>query len=248
MKVIPHVLLFILFITVVRAQSIVFVPEADTIKLVSGCTPPNVIFKLRRGNLSDTIKVIAGFNTMIFYDESENPVMQNETVGFICNSKNEDDLYELHIRSLSCEQNFLEIVPLDSLYENYLIGLFDVMLKVKRNDVYIDSLSQLFGGISTGLGVENNSEKIPDNFEILSVYPNPFNLSTKIIYELNRRAYVKIGVYNLLGELVELIEQNYKLAGRYELIYQAGALASGVYYIVFTASERVYSRKIALIK
>ncbi|MGK9369444.1 T9SS type A sorting domain-containing protein [Melioribacter sp. Ez-97] len=248
MKVIPHILLFILFITVVRAQSIVFVPEADTIKLVSGRTPPNVIFKLRRGNLSDTIKVIAGFNTMIFCDESENPFMQNETVGFICNSKNEDDLYELNIRSLSGEQNFPEIVPLDSLYENYLIGLFDVMLKVKRNDVYIDSLSQLFWGISTGLGVENNSEKIPDNFEILSVYPNPFNLSTKIIYELNRRAYVKIGVYNLLGELVELIEQNYKLAGRYELIYQAGALASGVYYIVFTASERVYSRKIALIK
>lgn len=242
-------LLVIILHSPVYPQNIVFVPKVDTVKLVGGCTPPEIIFKLYSGTDSDTIKVIARFNTLIFCDDSlGNPIKNSETIGFICSNKKKNDIYELYIHLEPKSQNPPELVLFDSLYYKNLIGVFEIMLKVKRDGIYVDSLSQLFLGISRGLGVEEDSESIPHDIKIIYVYPNPFNPSTKIVYELALRTFVKISVYNSLGELVEVIEQKEKFPGRYELLYEAKNNPSGFYFLVFTTNNYNYAKKIVLLR
>ncbi|QQS38332.1 MAG: T9SS type A sorting domain-containing protein [Ignavibacteriales bacterium] len=68
-------------------------------------------------------------------------------------------------------------------------------------------------------------------------YPNPFNPSTTIKYEVSSRQFVLLKVYDLLGrEVVTLINEE-KPAGSYEIEFDAGDLASGIYYYQLKAGD-----------
>ncbi len=72
-------------------------------------------------------------------------------------------------------------------------------------------------------------------------YPNPFNPSTKIGYQLKERAYVKLMVYDIKGELIAVLVNKEQIAGYYEVDFNVngqsaiggsnvkGNLASGIY-------------------
>ncbi|HRP36956.1 MAG TPA: hypothetical protein PLS50_04040, partial [Candidatus Dojkabacteria bacterium] len=70
-------------------------------------------------------------------------------------------------------------------------------------------------------------------------YPNPFNPSTKIGYQLKERAYVKLMVYDIKGELIGVLVNKEQTAGYYEVEFNVGnglpsvpnvqGLASGIY-------------------
>ncbi len=58
---------------------------------------------------------------------------------------------------------------------------------------------------------------VVEEYKLLQNYPNPFNPSTTIPYRLKSPAYVKIMVYNILGELVRVLVNQYQSAGYYEV-------------------------------
>ena len=58
---------------------------------------------------------------------------------------------------------------------------------------------------------------VVEEYKLLQNYPNPFNPSTTIPYRLKSPAYVKIMVYNILGELVRVFVNHYQSAGYYEV-------------------------------
>ena len=66
-------------------------------------------------------------------------------------------------------------------------------------------------------------------FELSQNYPNPFNPSTKISYSLPTKSKVKLQIFNILGQLVATLVDKTKSAGFYQLEWNAGNLASGVY-------------------
>jgi hypothetical protein len=78
----------------------------------------------------------------------------------------------------------------------------------------------------------------PDQFLLSQNYPNPFNPSTRIKYQLPSNSYVKIKVYDMLGnELLTLINQEVE-AGIYEIEFEMNGFASGTYFYSLQAHIR----------
>jgi photosystem II stability/assembly factor-like uncharacterized protein len=92
------------------------------------------------------------------------------------------------------------------------------------------------------------SEHSISNFCLQQNYPNPFNPSTTIKYSIPEDGFVKLAVYNMLGEEVATIVSNVQKAGRYEVNFKASGLASGVYVYRIEAANYTASKKLVLMK
>jgi len=79
-------------------------------------------------------------------------------------------------------------------------------------------------------------------------YPNPFNPSTTIRYALPREAYVKLVVYNIVGEQVAVLVDEQQEAGYHNATFSATALPSGMYVYWLSAGGTTMSRKMLLVK
>ena len=78
-------------------------------------------------------------------------------------------------------------------------------------------------------GIENQTG-IPNGFELSQNFPNPFNPTTVIRYEIPERSFVTLKIYNALGnEIVSAVNKNL-LPGTYEYNFNAAKLSSGVYF------------------
>ena len=85
-------------------------------------------------------------------------------------------------------------------------------------------------------------------FKRLFVYPNPFNPSTIINYELRKTSEVELSLYNLIGQKVAILVSEQRDAGSHHVTWDATGLASGVYYYKLVAGEFVQVRKMVLIR
>jgi hypothetical protein len=86
------------------------------------------------------------------------------------------------------------------------------------------------------------------DYELYQNYPNPFNPVTTIRYELPQDGVVTIKIYDILGQEVETILNEFKEADRYEVDFIAIGLASGVYFYRLQAGSFVETRKMVLLK
>ncbi len=89
---------------------------------------------------------------------------------------------------------------------------------------------------------------LPDKFSLKDNYPNPFNPTTTIEYALPKSTDVTLKVYNLLGREVATLVNSKQQAGRHQVKFDAGSLASGVYFYRITTPEFNKVRKMMLIK
>ncbi|MBK7378980.1 MAG: T9SS type A sorting domain-containing protein [Ignavibacteriales bacterium] len=79
-------------------------------------------------------------------------------------------------------------------------------------------------------------------------YKNPFNPSTKISWQSPVGSWQSLKVYDVLGNEVATLVDEYKAAGTYEVEFDAGKLSSGVYYYSLQAGGKSKSRKMTLLK
>lgn len=79
-------------------------------------------------------------------------------------------------------------------------------------------------------------------------YPNPFNPGTRIPYSVGRREFVNMTIYDVLGREVTTLVHEQQSAGRYEVTFNAGSLAAGVYFCRLTVGGRVETRRLVLLK
>ena len=109
----------------------------------------------------------------------------------------------------------------------------------------------------TSLGVYRNTmvglpdrETIPfpGNYEIVSIYPNPFNSTTTITYGLPHFGKVSLHVYDSLGKPVKTLVDGYKKAGNYSTDFNAAELTSGLYVLNLRVPGFARSRNVILIK
>jgi hypothetical protein len=96
--------------------------------------------------------------------------------------------------------------------------------------------------------VEQQLDGIPTSFALSQNYPNPFNPTTKIRYEVKEPSLVKLAVYDLSGREVAILSGGIKQTGVYEVEFNAGDLASGVYVYRLTANNFTMTRKMALVR
>ncbi len=88
----------------------------------------------------------------------------------------------------------------------------------------------------------------PLQYSLEQNYPNPFNPNTTIKYSMPEDGFVKLKVYNLLGEEIISLVNNEQKAGRYEVVFDASRFASGVYYYRLETSKYTSIKKMILLK
>lgn len=94
----------------------------------------------------------------------------------------------------------------------------------------------------------NLPEQLPSNYNLLQCYPNPFNPSTNIKYAIKNDGIVSLKVYNAIGEEIRTLINEFKVAGNYNIEFNAGNLPSGVYIYKLQAGDFVSSKKMILLK
>ncbi len=82
---------------------------------------------------------------------------------------------------------------------------------------------------ATTTGIAESSDLFPANYRLSQNFPNPFNPSTSIRYDLPNRSMVRIAVTNSLGQELATLEQGEKEAGYHEVQWTAN-VASGIYF------------------
>jgi len=96
------------------------------------------------------------------------------------------------------------------------------------------------------LGSVENS--IPNNFNITSVYPNPFNPTTTINFSVPSDSDVSIIIYNIKGEVISSLVDDSYTAGHHKVIWDATMYSSGIYFAKMIASNKSITQKLMLIK
>lgn len=94
---------------------------------------------------------------------------------------------------------------------------------------------------------EDESEKIPEGFGIYN-YPNPFNASTQIVFELSESSRTELSVFNILGEKIITLADEFMEAGVQVRRFDASGLVSGVYLCRLSNGQRSAVSKILLLK
>lgn len=79
-------------------------------------------------------------------------------------------------------------------------------------------------------------------------YPNPFNPTTSINFSLAEPSFVKLAVYNLLGEEVALLKNEFMTAGSFNVSFDAASLPSGMYLYKLETAQFSSVRKMMLMK
>lgn len=88
----------------------------------------------------------------------------------------------------------------------------------------------------------------PSGFELYNAYPNPFNASTTLSFQLYQDGDVSLRVFDITGrEAAELLE-GYMNEGSHQLTWNAERVASGVYFAVMESGGIVQTQKLILVK
>jgi hypothetical protein len=129
-----------------------------------------------------------------------------------------------------------------------------------RSYIWSDPDAQIEGGIDYWLilrldsifqtsGVKDNSlNDIHNQYQLRQNYPNPFNPSTTIKYNLPRNDFIKLTIYNQLGQEIKILANDYQLAGEHEIIFSAEELPSGVYFCRLQGSNFNETKELVLLK
>jgi predicted GH43/DUF377 family glycosyl hydrolase len=113
-----------------------------------------------------------------------------------------------------------------------------------RNALTPDIGADEFDGI---VGIEDE-ETLPTEYALEQNYPNPFNPSTKISWQSPVGSQQSLKIYDILGNEVVTLVDEFIAAGKYEIEFSAASLPSGVYFYQLRAGEFVQTRKMILLK
>ena len=114
-------------------------------------------------------------------------------------------------------------------------------------DGTIDDTLEVFNQI-TSVGDDQGSLLAPDSYNLAQNYPNPFNPSTIISWQSPVSSRQTLKVYDLLGNEVATLVDEYREAGRYEVEFNASGLASGIYFYKLQSGSFVETKKMLLLK
>ena len=120
------------------------------------------------------------------------------------------------------------------------------------------NMKEIIPALVTGI---HSVDSPPINFMLYQNFPNPFNPVTKIRYLIptppsssplvkgrNGVGFVSLKVYGVLGNEVATLVNEYKVAGSYEVEFEASKLSSGIYYYQLRASDYIETKKTILLK
>jgi hypothetical protein len=165
---------------------------------------------------------------------------------FRLRDENTDGLWN---RTFTAEDSIFHIT--DSLQNQWRSGAVDISKMIATESdcanfalrVMNDCYDYLVSQASIELAYTS-----PLDYELSQNFPNPFNSSTKINYQLPITNDVDLGIYNLLGQRITTLVNNRQQAGHHQVEWDAGGFASGLYYYRIEAGNFVQTRKMIYLK
>jgi hypothetical protein len=152
-------------------------------------------------------------------------------------------------------------------WESLQLPIYDIIADMDldfNDDIYLASISSgVFRLKSPVVSVKDETENVfPKDFILYQNYPNPFNPTTKIKFEIptsplnpspyqgeeNRERLVTLKVYDILGNEVATLVNEYKLARSYEVEFNGSKLASGIFYYQLRVGKFIQTKKMILLK
>ena len=97
-------------------------------------------------------------------------------------------------------------------------------------------------------GAASQTGNAPAGYSLSHNYPNPFNPSTTIKFELPKSSVVRLSVYDILGREVAVLVNERREAGVYEVKFDGSNLASGVYFYRLTAGDFVSTKRMLVLR
>ena len=155
---------------------------------------------------------------------------------------------DYHTFAIVSEQWVSVDIPLTTFPNVDLTDVFQ--FKVEGNGtIYWDN----FYFYSNPVGVDNRSETLPQGFALEQNFPNPFNPSTTIRYELPEEAMVNVTIYDMLGRQVKTLINKTQDAGYKSVIWDATndygkPVSAGIYLYQIQAGEYIRTKKMVLLK
>ena len=94
----------------------------------------------------------------------------------------------------------------------------------------------------------DTTQIIPSSFKLEQNFPNPFNASTIIRFNLSSKAMVRLVIYDILGRKISELVNEEKQAGTYSLHFNGSSLSSGIYFYRMQAGNFLSTKKLILLK
>ena len=111
------------------------------------------------------------------------------------------------------------------------------------SEMYLDDLE-----LSMDMVSDVEAELQPFAFQLEQNYPNPFNPSTKISWQSAVSGHQTLKIYDVLGNEVATLIDEYRVAGNYEIDFDATGLSSGVYFYKLIIADYSSTKKMILMK
>ena len=100
---------------------------------------------------------------------------------------------------------------------------------------------EIRGNIGVGTpvvtSVDQGSSSVPAAFNLRQNFPNPFNPSTTIEFDISSKSLVSLKIYNILGQEVAVLVDEVRQAGNQKVTFDASRLASGIYLYKLTSNN-----------
>ena len=97
-------------------------------------------------------------------------------------------------------------------------------------------------------GIEEHPQPIPQNFSLNHNYPNPFNPSTTIRFDLPKREWVEVVIYDILGRRIETLLSKELNPGEQTISWDATGRPSGIYFCRLKTSAGIIAKKLLLVR
>jgi hypothetical protein len=93
-----------------------------------------------------------------------------------------------------------------------------------------------------------NVVEIPDAFQLGNPYPNPFNPTTSIAFDVATECELELSILDIQGRLIEELVSGVVQAGYHEIQWNASGQASGMYFLRMVTPESAMTQKLILMK
>ncbi|MBK8984235.1 MAG: T9SS type A sorting domain-containing protein [Ignavibacteria bacterium] len=103
-------------------------------------------------------------------------------------------------------------------------------------------------GLEILVSVNNINSNIPEQYELSQNYPNPFNPVTTINFSVPKASFVNLSVYNILGQKVAELVNEFVPVGTHKVSFNASEFSSGVFFYQLKAEGYTNTKKMLLIK
>lgn len=221
-------------------------PSCDTTIVVAFQQIPSFLIKLENSISGvDSLIIYPMGNTSFIYTDSLGNLLSTDKFLFLVTDSLDEFNYEIWFEPINPPGNSYQL-SFDSTYLCDL-SLFNLILRVKRDDKYIAQKSQPFKTFYTLL-TENNS--LINTFSLEQNYPNPFNSQTKITWYSPTSCRQILKLYDILGNEVAVLVDDTKTSGKHEVTLNAEELklVSGVYFFRLLTEKYSSVKKLIYMK